>query len=338
MVQLASLTSTIERLRQLYDCLTVYQVDFTVGTKIAGMKRETVPFFGHNNVIIGLKYGKQSRGIIRLKGHLPNLIGVDLQCFNKNVNVKISSDNLHLTGSKSEEMGHGIFEILMHHFHMVQANFNSVLRLSPEAKTQIRSWLLLNLADGSGIKPFITCLEYCSQIPPEFDTQAATYLAMFAAEFTSLHDYAEKIDRLLEYTLPIFDEVPNVRSFRICNGVYSYSFGQQISLIKTSQILGQLRNPDGSSKYGVAFHNWSSRKQIRLVVPLDPEQHAHYVDDSDSSSDRVEGKIPAHRFTLFQSGSVKQYSPTSYSVAYTQYEQFISDIKAHIFDEITARM
>jgi len=162
-----------------------------------------------------------------------------------------------------------------------------------------------------------------TQMPDDLDRQATTYLGMFAAEFQSITDYTEKLDRLFKYTTPIFDQIPQVKGVRVCNGIYAYTFDHQISLIKTSQILGQLKTPDGISKYGVAFHNWGSRKQIRIAIPLGGEMPP----DED-------GKIPAHRFTVFQSGAVKQYSPTSSKIALLQLEDFVSDIKRLVFSEI----
>lgn len=347
MVMIGTLSTGIKNLKQVYECLNIHYIDYIVGTKLLGMGRETVPFFGHNGVIIGLKYGTGCRGILRTKGHLPNLIGVDLQCFDKNINVKISHDSMQLAGAKSEEMGNGAFQLIINHFIMTQNNFNHVFALSDDVKIGLKNWIIFNCGFVSVnpdnttsylVKSLEECLKALEHLPDYFDPVAATYLLMFSAEYSDLSDYSAKLDLLFSFTEPIFLEVPELTHTKVCNGVYSYSLGKQLSLIKLSQMLSELKSETGAPKYGVSFHNWSARKQVKLALPIEAGSttpHSEFGDEDQSSSEDQPDvkthtkKMPAHRFTISQKGSIKQYSPTPYFNAHRQFSILITDLQGY---------
>jgi hypothetical protein len=147
---------------------------------------------------------------------------------------------------------------------------------------------------------------------------------MFAAEFTQLAEYREKLDRMLAFTSAL-TPIGIIVNARICNGVYAYTLNQPIALSKTSQILSRL-TVDGRPKYGIAFHNWNSRKQIRVIIPVNGALPTEAVESD---------KLQAHRFLITQGGSVRQYSPTSQSNAIAAYQQLLHDLQVHVFTKGT---
>lgn len=321
-------------LQTIFDLLTILPNNFKIGTKIPGMNRETVPFFGINGAIVGLKYGKEMRGIDRPCGHLESLIGVDLQCFNKNINLKVSHNKIQLTGAKSEQMAIDATLLLLKHFDMLMSHYKHVKSLSNEVQINTIEWLISNLLyiseNNLCVRSYDTAQDKFENLPPKLDIHMAKWLAMYACEFQKINDgraFIDKIYRVISHirseTLP-FTKVPEMISYKICNGVYNFSLGKKISLIQASQAMIK-------EGYKVSYHNWSPGKKMKIAVSIENISESTSPPDEDISSDEdtvsvtsedaifSDKKIKAHRFTINQSGSIRQMSPTSFTQAYDNY-------------------
>jgi len=309
-VMVAGLDCEIGNLRQLFECLPIIKLNYKVGTKLIGMERETVPFFGVNDVIIGLKYKCDNRGIERVKGNLPNMIGVDLQCFNKNINLKISNSTIQLTGAKSEEMANDACELLINHFRMNHIHFNLVLSLNPSEKVFIKNWIGSQCVNNDQtIKPVETSLELLQQsdLSNAFK-EVITYLLTFSVEYSTYDEYKFKIERLFGFNSQMFIKIPSIASTRVCLGIYIYSIGKTVSLENTSKLLQNVGDEEtGNARYAVNYHNWSARKKIKLVIPVKSPQPGL-------------SKVQAHRISISSKGTVRQNSPTGFEEAKYQAE------------------
>jgi hypothetical protein len=143
MVMVASLTGNV-------DIAAAYQVlPLTCPKSITGQPisivsgaREKVPYYGTPNIIVGLRYSGQSRGIRMGGGQLSNVVSIDLQCQEKNIHLKLSNNNVQLTGALSEEMGSNAFEILCQHLNMAQSHIQHINSLPLEIKEATRQWVL----------------------------------------------------------------------------------------------------------------------------------------------------------------------------------------------------
>ena len=143
MVMVASLTGNV-------DIAAAYQVlPLTCPKSITGQAisivsgaREKVPYYGTPNIIVGLRYSGQSRGIRTGGGQLSNVVSIDLQCQEKNIHLKLSNNNVQLTGALSEEMGCNAFEILCQHLNMAQSHIQHITSLPLEIKEATRQWVL----------------------------------------------------------------------------------------------------------------------------------------------------------------------------------------------------
>lgn len=347
LVMVAKLNCEISSLSQLYDCLVIHKVDFTIGTKLRGIGRETVPFFGINNILIGLKYEKLYRGIYRPKGHLPNLVGIDIQTFDKNHNLKLGNNKILLTGGKSEESSIKTFQIMIDHIKMTDYNLKTLMGLSMERKQTLRDWIFSNYLcceiDDKGVKhihlkSFKDCFELaCNSEFKDEELRSLKYLTMFVVEYKDYMEYAEKIDRIMSYIYPLLFEDLRIETTKVCNGVYTFNLGVGFSLLKICQYLSTIKRDDGMPRYGVSFHNWSSKMQTSIICPINPEDvQSPYSGEggTEGSSDDEEKpknkKLEAHRFTVSQKGSVKQYSPTPSVIADLQHQQFVKDLEGFI--------
>ena len=341
----------------IYDLLSIIYFDYKIGTKIPGMGRETVPFFGINNAIVGLRYGTNMRGIKRIKGHLLSIIGIDLQCCNKNINLKLSKQKIQLAGAKSEQMAIEATAIVMEHLKMMIHHFNNARSLSKEVQKITLEWLIKTITYSEDDRAVLKSFD---QIADKFDEleggdkDLAMWLSMYACEYqkdASL--FIDKIFRVMDYvcgTEVPFKKIPEVISYKVCNGLYNFSLGKKISLIQASQ--GMIKEG-----YKVSYHNWSAGKKLKIAIYIssssskddekrienkeeevispsslekeDTDDEGDEVDVStsvDEIDDEVEDdaifinqKIQAHRFTINQSGSIKQISPTPFAEAYEQY-------------------
>lgn len=344
LVMVAKLSNSILNLDMLFKCMVIHKVNFTIGDKIIGMGRETVPFFGHNGIIIGLKYGKSSRGIVRPKGHLSNLIGIDIQYNDKNHNLKLGNNKIQLTGAKTEDSGIKVYQLLVEHFKMTNSNITNVIEMKEEVKNSILNWIKDNYVDeidNTKLKPYESCVEILNKskyINPK-EIQCIKYFTSFIVEFEFYEDYVNKLKDIIKYKTSFISILPKLTNAKTINGLYTYSLGQKFSLNKICQFLGKVRKEDGRLRYGVSFHNWNSKVQSKIIAPIDPNSastspniievfHDDEEDGEDTSSSKK--RLPAHRFIIRQNGTVRQYSPTSSEYALQQYLQLVNDFEDFI--------
>lgn len=313
-VMMGKFNTKISDLQILYECLTIHYVDYTVGMKLEGMGRETVPFFGHNDVIIGLKYGTTERGIKRKKGHLPNLIGVDYQSFNKNFNIKISRESIQLTGAKSEQMGEDVIDNLMIFFNMINEIVIKIIELDCTAKSKILKWINAMFIRNDHLLYLDECINLIDQHFTQ-DRDILYYLSTFIVDFSDYKSYIKKIEYLFSINTPPLMEKIYAEEKYICNGVYSTFLDANVSLIDLSKYLSTIV-VDGHQKYITIFHNWNSRRQLIVIVPIEF-----------NSDDR---KIHAHRFRISRKGCIRQYSPTTSDEAIKYHDELVADISSFI--------
>jgi hypothetical protein len=96
------------------EILPVYHPLNTDGTKFYHplKTRNKIPYFGVKNAIVCVKYKGAIRGIRQNKGQMNNVISIDLQCCNKNINIKLARQKMQLTGASSEAMGNEAFQAM----------------------------------------------------------------------------------------------------------------------------------------------------------------------------------------------------------------------------------
>lgn len=118
--------------------------------QIVSGAREKVPYYGAPNTIVAIRYNGKSRGIRTGEGQLSNVVSIDLQCYDKNIHLKLSNGKIQLTGALSEEMGSGASQILCLHLNMAQDHIVHIRELSPEIRDLTRNWVL-NVTKGPPI-------------------------------------------------------------------------------------------------------------------------------------------------------------------------------------------
>lgn len=333
------------------ELLTCTPVDYIIERKNSKGSRIKIPYFGVDGAIISVRFNGKSRGI-RIGGlQLINSIATDLQCDNKNIHLKIASMKLQLCGALTTEMGTNAFNYCLEHIKMVNEHWKHFNTLTEMIKNNTISWLYSVLINDDKLNMFDdeNVIKQLDNTPDNVDYRSAKFLSMFTYDYNTPELFREKIDVLLKITdKTCYSITPSLGDLKISNGIYNYNLGCKISLIDLCSGLYQLG-------YGVLYHNWSASKLLRIMIPLSmteedndkitevnnegsTDEESPNTSNTSSSSlfeddnedlidieDITESekktkvttkKIPAHRFQIYQSGAVRQTSPTPISVAY----------------------
>lgn len=96
---------THENQRQIFHSIPVTRTGIVPPAKAA--KKLKLPYPGHPKLIMTAKLDNKIRGVIRSypKGKWKNSVMIDISVTGKNVNIRLSKDNIHICGCKSVEMG-----------------------------------------------------------------------------------------------------------------------------------------------------------------------------------------------------------------------------------------
>jgi hypothetical protein len=313
-------------LNAAYEALCILYPKNTDGTRFVHPEktRNKIPYFGVSNVIVCIKYKGKVRGIRQNTGQMNNVVSIDLQCCNKNINLKLSRTGIQLTGASSEEMGNEAFEILCTHLNMIQDNIKLKNSLSEEIKKETVDWITGN--------PSLN-MENFENPPEKINKELVSMLSGYFSEFDKYEDFCEKVHKVMNINHLCTDNVKPLTS-NISNSVYNYTLGKEISLLKMTNHLY-------SKGFNVSFHNWnctylnvsipifnssssSSPHSMASSSTLKTESSADTKELEDLSDDEEEtttiaskkpNKIKAHRFIIYRKGSIKQTSPTTFTQA-----------------------
>jgi hypothetical protein len=281
--------------------------------------RNKIPYFGIKDAIVCVKYKGGIRGIRQNEGQMNNVISIDLQCCNKNINLKLARSKIQLTGASSEEMGNEAFQVLCNHINSLHKEFNYINSLSEEVKIKTLE-SLIHYTKGLDEDSLIE-LEYeiyNTLLESGCDELLLKFLYKYIIDCKNHSEFETKIRRVMTYK-NISDKEIFITSSRISNSVYNYNLGKEVSLIS-------LTNHLYKKGLNVSFHNWNST-HLNVSIPIlddestskssTPSSHKTFnTEDMDKEEEEIiNEKIKVHRFIIYRGGSIKQTSPTSYKDA-----------------------
>lgn len=281
-------------LQQIYELVPIINVNYTMEGK-----KPKIPYFGLDNVIIGVRYKMKNRGVRKNGKQLRNVVAIDLQCENKNVHIKISRGHLQQTGATSHDMADRAFAKMVSHLVMVNDNYKYLFGQGKQTLQESVDYLFsCTNNDGEVINYDNPKFERAlSEAPVGVDKRIVMTLSMYLPEYNSHDEYKQKVMEILDFDKIIYDGQLTKSASRICNGIYSHRYEKSVSLIA----VGKLFNDLG---YGVCYHNWHSSKSIKIMKIIE-----------DGSVVKKKNRIPAHRFLIYQKGYIQQSSPTEKEVA-----------------------
>ena len=319
-VVMVAALSTPLRLRSLFEYLAVNWVDFIIGD-------DGIPYFGVDRAIVAAGYGGRFRGIKR-NGQLRNIVSVDLQMGpesggpenGKNVHIKISSENIHITGVLSQEMGQAAYTVILAHINMAIGYQRHIQGLDVDLQISTINVLLGNGFGGKFDLPFY---RYGRMIESEYRTglgginHMSTVSVPKGKSTLDVAAYAAKLVLLCQIE-PIY-ETPGleITSSRVCNSIYTYKLDKRISLIDTAQKLLAMN-------YAVQYTNLKADKFMRAMIPVFQPGTTNY--SIPFINRKGKEQINAHRFQVYKRGTVRQYSPTCYAEAIEAYKAFVQSL------------
>jgi hypothetical protein len=289
--------------------------------------RNKIPYFGVENAIVCVKYKGKIRGIRQNVGQMNNVVSVDLQVYNKNVNLKLARNKVQLTGATSEDMGRSSFEVLCSHINMIQSHIDHIRELSYDVKNYTMQWVL-NKVNANNDNSITKIPHEEIQIQAEnnefLDLKFASFLYQFSNECDTFMEYYYKFNKIVEIcsskeNVILEDTSVYISNCKISNSVYNYSLEleeKDISLLGLSKFLYQ-------KGFSVDYHPLIST-HLKIVIPLEisTEKEEPFEDCSSSSN-----KIKAHRFSIHRGGvSIKQTSPSNSKIASQAREKLLKAI------------
>lgn len=317
----------------------VYLQNFTL--KFGKNNNKKVPYYGIEGAIVATNYDGEARGI-REVNNIKSWSSIDLQFHNKNINIKISKNKINLVGLLDVDIADSICSCILEHIKMTEENWSKVRLLSEETKCETIKWVKDNV--------FRKNIEYPLNIPENIDQHFANLLYFNMLDYDMVSDeYFDKRIKSILYSLnyPIYEKLPTIKSKHIKNSVFNYKLGNgTISLIDTVQKLLK------TGLYHPGFHNALSRtKKAKAIIPVETienmsefssnvntpsfrdemspntENEEEIEDDEDNDIDVDDEKINKyHTFTISQSSSITQNSPTSYTQAIKAYRRLCFDL------------
>jgi hypothetical protein len=311
------------------EILPVYHPLNSDGTKFYHplKTRNKIPYFGVKNAIVCVKYKGAIRGIRQNKGQMNNVISIDLQCCNKNINIKLARQKMQLTGASSEAMGNEAFDAMCDIINNISVELSYFSTLDEETIKNTVSFLFENTQNPTVVNGLKSLGKI--KIPKNIDENLLMFLNKYYDDCITYSSFVDKIHRVMSFK-KIADSKISITHSRISNSVYNYSLGKEISLLNMTNHLYK-------KGFNVSFHNWcnthlnvsipvlnnnsytpkskSSTTSSHSEVSLSTIKTEENEDIDDEEASEKEEKIKVHRFIIYRGGSIKQTSPTKYEDA-----------------------
>ena len=275
--------------------------------------RNKIPYFNVSNSIVCVKYKGCVRGIRQNEGQMNNVVSIDLQCSNKNINLKLAKTKIQLTGASSEEMGNEAFKVLCAHLNMIQDNVEYKNKIDEVIRNNTLEWMFSN-------QETLSSLMDKEEFPENVDTRLAKFLFGYYSEFDEFELFKKKVEKIMKFEFLCSENVQPDNP-RISNSVYNYSLGKEISLLNMTMHLRK-------KGFNANFHNWNTT-YVNVSIPIMNEEKSitpeSYVsgftatteeDFVEPEEDKKAEKIKVHRFIIYRGGSIRQTSPTNYEEAF----------------------
>lgn len=274
--------------------------------------KKKIPYYGIEDVIVSIRYKKQSRGIRPIPEKADNFVSIDLQINNKNVHIKLSENNVLVMGVVSVEKAIEATECLLDTIYMTDQNIK-YLKSCEESEVKKAYKYVRNLAvDGKKSLDLPDIELFNSRIKEdsiEIDERLAGLFLTKGYETDSLEVFDENVVYMLT-TSCISEDIISVNEYRICNSFYNYGL-----LIKRNGLPLKacfiLRNLAGSiinlnnENITSSHHNWHGKYTDVVISTYGVSKGKLLLDKGKNRNQHI------HRFNISERGSIRQWSPSS---------------------------
>jgi hypothetical protein len=287
------------------------------------IKKKQIPYFGSDKCIISIVPNKKmnltNRGVRTLSDEdeikaLDNTIGIDFQCLNKNIHLKISSSKINITGSKDIKTSEEIVKYLIEYINLTDNTWKPFFILDMRKRYDIINEFMYYITYGGkyyryGSEENNIILEKLSKKNISL-IKVYDFLSRYTLEFNDINLLYKRlmdIARLSNFTYSLFHDYEyfNFIGSEINLGVYTCNLGlKDISLFYLSNLLIQdeeLKN----DLYSLKFSNLD-KKYITMMAPV--KNYVSYRDNDKSN------KIISYLFHIYSTGNIKLFSSAPQSM------------------------
>lgn len=249
-IVMISYVSSNINLKYLYYCLPTAEVD---GFDKKATGKVSIPYFNHEDIFVSANYEGSSRGIRKIKKPFKSVLYVDFQCNMKNQHIKISSDNLHITGVRSLEVGVNCIQRVLDKVKEIDSMLVFARGISENVKQKLVSNILEDSADDiSDILGDETVFNLYSFLTVNRDLRKAE-------DDTT---YTNFVHFTLFGREKLFEDKLEIERTIIHNTVFYIDIGFTLSLKKLN-VLSEMMG------HKVIFHNWNTVQYSEIVVKDD---------------------------------------------------------------------
>lgn len=261
--------------------------------------RLKIPYFGKEGIIISCRTGDKSRGLRQGGKQLQNVVGIDLQIHGKNYNLKISTNNIQLTGAKEEKLGQETFEYICNYMNMIQEILDEVKDLPPSFIEDICDHFYEDKALSDELTKFKSYFNMIRDNHEYFKDNENTNHLMPREEYEKILNEIFKDPHIISEPLEPFN-------IEVRNSFFTHKLGRSnIPLLLLVDFLKTYFDK-------ISFTNIHNA-EIKIILHCDTQN-------------------ACHRFVIFNSGTMRQHSPSSHEEAYEKYCIVMSKIQ-EFFDQ-----
>lgn len=280
-------------------------------------KRQTqkykIPYCGIPGAILSVRHKGYTRGIIKSQStkYFKNSITIDMATSEKNVNLKLSRNKIHMCGARSVGLAQEASDLIIRKIYDIQDNLD-YMNSHPNETQAVITWLKA-ATRGSVVAYQQHYIKIPDQIPETVDYRVALFLIKQAPDFMMYDDYCTQLDWVTTLTAVIMKPLEIVEIQKVMVN-YNYDLGFDINRWALAQRI------NGFNGFISRYNNTVDHSvTIELPYELGPNM----------KNPRRKNKVPCHIFIVYKSGLVTQSGPNEELMrdAYNQFNQTINQIR-----------
>ena len=307
-------------LAEAFTSLFIYIVD----NPILKEGKVKIPYYGVEDVIVSIRYKKESRGIREASEQSDNFVSVDLQINKRNAHIKLSSGNALVMGVTSVEDGTAAVNCLLDLIYITDQNLKYLRTVSPETMEAVYEYIKSKVTEdtvGMGLPDsdiFLTQLEeYNQNNNAVVDERVDKMMLARGYEVKNMMNLKKAMTTLIKQKT-VDPDIVEIMETDVTNSAYNYKlqfFNKSGEIVKGVFILKHLAlaviNMQNAN-ITAAHHNWHS-KYANVVISTRGMTNGK-LNFEDNGDDTLPQHI--HRFNISEEGSIRQWSPSLKEEAY----------------------
>ena len=320
------LTGSVD-LDLVYPLLEITRLDMPDGKRKSGKRK--IPFTGILGAILSARYKGHSRGIVKNSNgnYFRNSITIDIGTAEKNINMKLSKNKIHMCGATSSAQAMSAANLLIGHLYSIQEILDH-MEANPEVTQRTFDWLRVSLKGEEMEVPSFTIsmdqvepiianmIATPTSLPDDVDKLVHDFLIKQTPNFWCHQDFCSHLDWIRNVKRVIVPPIGVIEVQKIMvNYNYDLGFG-----INRWNLFNKINGLNGFA----ARYNNASDHSVTVELP--------YVVPEGMKINRRKDKVHCHIFIVYKSGLVTQSGPNQELMkgAYELFNQTINEIRGDI--------